>query len=143
MASQDPEDWEFPLTQLSEVPIPLSQPSTSRRRLRDEDEPPERHVQPRLDSDPQQVPLQSLSSLHLGARALVIVLEAEALLIGGHQVVFEGCFENTNRVQMVTRVSDDIGHRLYLQGPLTHLGSERRAAFIAAVLRRILDFLHV
>jgi len=63
MALQDPEDWEFPLTQLLKVPIPLSQPSTSRRRLRDEEEHSERHVQPRLDSDPQQALLQSLRSL--------------------------------------------------------------------------------
>ena len=124
MASQDPEDWEFPLTQLLEVLFPPSQPSTSRRRLRDEEEPSERHVQPRLDSDPQQAPLQSLRTLQPGARALVIVLEVEALLIGGHQVVFEGCFKNTNGVQMVTCLFDDIGHCLYLQGPLTHLGGE-------------------
>ena len=143
MASQESEDWDFPLTQLPEVPIPLSQPSTSRRRSRDEEEPSERYVQPRLDPDPPQAPLRSLRSLQLGARALVIVLEAEALLIGDHQMVFEGCFENTNGVQMVTRLSDAIGHRLYLQGQLTHLGGERRATFIAAVLRQILDFLHV
>ena len=53
MASQEPEDWDFPLTQLPEVPIPLSQPSTSRRRERDEKEPSERYIQPRLDSDSQ------------------------------------------------------------------------------------------
>ena len=50
----------------------------------------------------------------------------EALLIGGHQVVFEGCFENTNGVQMVTRLSYDIGHCLYLQGLLIYLGDEWR-----------------
>jgi hypothetical protein len=77
------------------------------------------------------------------ARALVIVLEAEAILVEGHQVVFEGCFENTNAGHMVTRLSDDIGHRLWLQSPLNHLGGERRANYIADVLRRILDFLHV
>ena len=58
-------------------------------------------------------------------------------------MVFEGCFENINGVQTVTRLSDDIGHRLYLQGPVTHLGGERRATFIAAVLRQILNFLHI
>ena len=80
MASQEPEDWDFPLTQLPEVPIPLSQPSTSKRRSRDEEEPSERHVQPWLDSDPQQAPLRNLSSLQPGARALVIVLEAEVAI---------------------------------------------------------------
>ena len=143
MASQDPDDWEFPLSQLPEVPIPLSQPSTSRRRVRDEEQPSKRHIQPRLDSDPQQAPLRSLRTLQLGAKALVIVLEAEALLIGGYQVVFEGCFENTNGIQTMTRLSDDIGHCLYFQGPLIYLGSERRAIFITIVLRQILDFLHI
>ena len=140
MASQDPEDWELPLTQ---VPVQFSQPSTSRRRLRDEEQPFERHTQPRLDPSLQQAPLASLRSLHPGARALVIILESEALLIDGHQVVFEGSFENINEVQTVTRLSDDIGHRLYLQGPLNHLGSERRASYIVSVLRQILEFLHV
>jgi hypothetical protein len=48
MASQNPEDWEFPLP---EDPIQLFQPSTSRRRLRDEKGPSESHVQPRLETD--------------------------------------------------------------------------------------------
>jgi hypothetical protein len=74
---------------------------------------------------------------------LVIVLEAEAMLVEGHQVVFEGCFENTNVGHMVTRLSDDIGYRLWLQGPLNHLGGEQRANYIADVFRRILEFLHV
>jgi hypothetical protein len=132
MVSQNPENWEFPLPK---DPIQLSQPSTSRRRLRDEEGPFERHVQP--------LPLTSLRALQPDARALVIVLKAEAILVEGHQVVFEGCFENTNASHMVTRLSDDIGHRLWLQGPLNHLGGERRANYIADVFRRILEFLHV
>ena len=66
--------------------------------MRDEEEPSERHVQSWLDFDSQQAPLRSLRTLQPGARALVIVLETEALLIDSHQVVFEGCFENTNGV---------------------------------------------
>ena len=125
------------------MPIQFSQPSTFRRRLRDKEQPFECHIQPRLDLGPQQALLASLRSLHLGARALVIVFEFEALLIDGHQVIFEGSFENNNEVQMVSRLSNDIGHRLYLQGPLNHLGSERRASYIASVLCQILEFLHV
>ena len=140
MALQDPKDWELPLTQ---VPVQCSQPSTSRRCLRDEEQPFECHTQPRLDSGPQQASLASLRSLHPHARALDIVLESEALLIDGHEVVFERNFENNNEIKMVTRLSDDIGHRLYLQGPLNHLGNERRANYIASVLRQILEFLHV
>jgi hypothetical protein len=77
------------------------------------------------------------------AKALVIVLEAEAMLVEGHQMMFEGYFENTNTSYMVTRLSDDIGYRLWLQGPLNHLGGERRVNYIADVLRRILEFLYV
>ena len=58
-------------------------------------------------------------------------------------MVFEGCFENTNMGHMVTRLFDDISHRLWLQGPLNHLGDERRASYIVEVLRRILEFLYV
>jgi hypothetical protein len=54
-----------------------------------------------------------LRALQLDARILVIVLEAEAILVEGHQVVFEECFENTNAGHMVTRLSDDIGPRLW------------------------------
>jgi hypothetical protein len=44
---------------------------------------------------------------------------------------------------MVTHLSDDISHCLWLQDPLNHLGGERRTNYIAEVLRRILKFLHV
>ena len=86
------------MTQLLEVLIQLSQPSTSRQRLRDEEEPSKRHIQPRLDSDPQQAPLRSLRTLQPSVRVLVIILKVEALLIGGHQVVFERYFENTSGI---------------------------------------------
>ena len=77
------------------------------------------------------------------ARALVIVLEVKAMLFEGHQVVFKECFENTNAGHMVTHLSDGIGHRLWLQGPLNHLGGEQRAMYIVDVLHRILEFLNV
>ena len=140
MTSQNLEDWELPLTQ---VPVQFSQPSTSRRHLRDEEQPFECHTQPRLDHDPQQASLASLRSLHLGARALIIVLESEFLLIDGHQVVFERSLENKNEVQMLIHLSNDIGHHLYLQGPLNHLDSKQRASYIALVFCQILEILHV
>jgi hypothetical protein len=46
------------------------------------------------------------------------------MLVGSHQIVFEGCFKNTNASHMVIRLSDDIDHRFWLQGPLNHLGGE-------------------
>ena len=109
--------------------------------MRDEEGPSERHVQPRVEANLQQLPLTSLRALQSDARTLVIVLEAEVMLVEGHQVMFEGCFDNTNTRHMVTRFSNDIG--LWLQGPLNNLGGERRANYIAEVLRRILEFLHV
>jgi hypothetical protein len=65
------------------------------------------------------------------------------MLIRGHQVVFEGCFQNTNEDQMMSRLFNKIGHHFWLQGPLNYLGGKRRASYIAAVLRQILEFLHV
>ena len=95
MASRDHEDWELPLTQ---VLVQFSQPSTSRQRLRDEEQPFERHIQPRLDPSPQQASLISLRRLYPDTRAFIIVLKSEVLLIDGHQVVFERSFENNNEV---------------------------------------------
>ena len=140
MDSQNPDDWKLSLSQLPEDPFQSSQPSTSRRRVRDEAGPSERRVQPRLDPSPQQL---SFVNLQPDARALVIVLEAEATLTGGHQMVFEGCFENTDEGQMVSRFSNEMGHRLWLRGPLTYISGERRASYISAVLRKILKFLYV
>jgi hypothetical protein len=67
-----------------------------------------------------------LTSLQPDTGVLTIVSEAEAMLIGGHQVVFEGCFENTNEDQMVSRSSNEIDHRLWLQSPRNHLGRKKR-----------------
>lgn len=139
MDSQDPDEWELSLSQLPEDPFQSSQPSTSRRRVRDEAGPSERRVQPRPDPSLQQL---AFVNLQPDARALVIVLEAEASLTGGRQMVFEGCFENTNEGQMVSRFSNEMGHRLWLRGPLTYLSDERRASYVSAVLRQILEFLY-
>lgn len=140
MESQNPDDWELPLSQLPEDPFPSTQPLASERRVRDEAKSSKRHVRPRLEPIPQQL---TLPVLRLDARALVIVLEAEALMIGGHQVVFEGCFENTNEAQMISRLSGEMGHRIWLHGPFNLLNRERRAIYVASVLQRILEFLDV
>jgi hypothetical protein len=137
MDSQDPDDWQLPLSQL---PVDPNQPSTSRRRLRDEAGPSERCVQPRTEPGIQQF---ALPSLQLDNKALVIVLESEPTLSGSYQMVFEGCFENNNEEQRVGRISSEVGHRFWLQGPLNLLTRERRASFIAAVILRILEFLSV
>ena len=84
MESQDPNDWQLPLSQL---PVDPDQPSTSRRRTRDEAEPSERCVQPRIEPG---IPQFSLTVLQLENKALVIVLESEPTLSGSYQMVFEG-----------------------------------------------------
>ena len=137
MDSQDPNDWQLPLSQLR---IDPNQPSTSRRRLRDEAGPSERCVQPRTEPGIQQF---ALPNLQLDNKALVIVLECEPTLSGSYEMVFEGCFENNNEEQRVNCISSEVGNRLWLQGPLNLLTRERRASFIAAVILRILEFLNV
>ena len=108
MESQDPDDWQLPLSQLQVDP---DQPSTSRRRARDEAEPSERCVLPRTEPD---IPQFLLLVLQLENKVLVIVLESEPTLSGSYQMVFEGCFENNVKEQMVSRISGDGGHRLWL-----------------------------
>ena len=77
--------------------------------MQDEAENSERRVQPHLDLNPKQL---SSTSLQPDARVLVMVLETKAMLIGGHQVVFEGYFKNTNEGQMVSHFFNEINHRL-------------------------------
>jgi hypothetical protein len=36
------------------------------------------------------------------------------MFIGGHQLMFEGCFENINERQMMTCFSNEVGYRLWL-----------------------------
>ena len=106
--------------------------------MQDEAETSKHCVQPRSNLDPQQLPLTSLKSLQPNARVLIIILKVEAMLIEGHQVVFEGCFENINKGQMVSYLSKKVGHCHWLQGPLNYLGGERRASYIAAIFYKIL-----
>ena len=108
--------------------------------MRDEEEPSKHHIKIRLETNLRQFLLTSLKALQSDARVLVIVLETEAMFIGGHQVVFVGCFKNTNVGHMITCLSIYIGHHLWFQSPLDHLGGKRRANYIAKMLHRILEF---
>jgi hypothetical protein len=55
--------------------------------VRDEAETSKRRVQPHSDLDPQQLPLMSLTTTKY---------KSFSIHIGGHQMVFKGCFQNTN-----------------------------------------------
>ena len=57
--------------------------------------------------------------------------------------MFEECFENNTKEQMVSRISSDGGHRFWLQGPFNLLTRERRANYVATILLRILEFLSI
>ena len=137
MESQDPDDWQLPLSQL---PVDLDQPSTLRRCARDEAEPSERCVQPQIEPG---IPQFSLPVLQLENKALVIVLEFEPTLSRRYQIAFERCFENNTEEQIVSRIFGDGGHRLWLQGQFNLLIRKRRANYVAAILLRILEFLSV
>ena len=137
MESQDPDDWQLPLSQLLVDP---DQPSTSRWRAQDEAEPFERCVQPRIEPG---IPQFSLPVLQLENKVLVIMLESEPTLSGSYQMVFEGCFENNSEEKMVSRISSDGSHRFWLQRPFNLLTRERRANYVAAILLHILEFLSV
>ena len=58
-------------------------------------------------------------------------------------MVFEGCFENNAKEQMVSRISGDGGHCLWLQGLLNFLTRKQRANYVAAIPLHILEFLSV
>ena len=135
--SQDPDDWQLPLSQLS---IDPNQPSTSRQRAQGEAEPSECCVQPQTEPG---IPQFLLPVLQLENKALVIVLESEPTLSKSYQMVFEGCFGNNFEEQMVSCISGDGGHRLWLQGLFNLLTKERRVNYVAAILLRILEFLSV
>ena len=137
MESQDLDDWQLPLFQL---PVDPDQSSTSRRHARDEAEPFERCVQPRTEPG---IPQFSLPILQLENKALVIVLESKPTLFGSYQMIFEGCFENNAEEQIMSRISGEGDHCLWLQGPFNLLTRERRANYVVAILLRILDFLSV
>ena len=76
-------------------------------------------------------------------KALVIVLETEPTLSRSYQMIFEGCFENNAEEQMVSRISGDGGHRLWLQGPFNLLTREQRANYVATIFLHIFEFLSV
>ena len=58
-------------------------------------------------------------------------------------MVFEGCFENNAGEQMVSRISGDGGHRLWLQGLFNLLTREQWTNYITTILLRTLEFLSV
>ena len=88
-------------------------------------------------------PQFSLPVLQLENKALIIILEFEPTLSESYQMVFERCFEKNTGEQMVSRISSDGDHGLWLQGPFNLLTREQRANYVAAILFCILKFLSI
>ena len=84
----------------------------SRWRVQDEAKTSKHHVQLRLKLGTYQLPL---ISLQLNAKTLVTILEAKLLFIQSHQVIIEGCFENSNEGQMVSYIFNKVSNHLWLQ----------------------------
>ena len=58
-------------------------------------------------------------------------------------MVFERCFENNAKEQIMNRICSDGGHRFWFEGPLNLLIRERRANYIVIILLCILEFLSI
>ena len=138
MESQDPE-LELSLSQLPDQPLQLSQPSPSRQRYRDEAGPSERRVRARYDQ-------LWHGNLQEDAQALVILLQVGSVEPGGREVTFQGFFEGPNSSQLrgiSPLVAGSRGHTRYLHGPVHPLSRDQRAAYVAATVQRILEFLRM
>ena len=58
-------------------------------------------------------------------------------------MIFEGCFENNVEEQMLSHISGNGVHCVWLQRPFNLLTREQKTNYIVAILLRILDFLSV
>uniref|UniRef100_A9U4K9 Predicted protein n=1 Tax=Physcomitrium patens TaxID=3218 RepID=A9U4K9_PHYPA len=110
--------------EIDTMPVRVSQPSSSRRRPRDE----ELHVprpQRRIPSN----------------RSLVIVFEIEPAYDGQLEGVFAGQFHNEDTEVHAWSEVEGVGHYRWLQGSMNHLPREQQLEFIAEVMRQIFIFL--
>jgi hypothetical protein len=73
------------------------------------------------------------------ARALVILLQVGSVEPGRHDITFHGHYQGPN-LDHYRRISR---HHLYLDGLVYPLLRDQRAAFVAATLQRILEFLEM
>jgi hypothetical protein len=136
MESQDRErELELSLFQLPDPPLQLLQPP-----IRDEAGPSEQHKLPHVGI------VEQLwnGNLQDDARALVILLQVGSVELGGHEVTFQGHYQgpNLDQYRETSRPrAGDHGHHRYLDGPVSPLPRDQRAAFVALTLHRILEFL--
>ena len=70
----------------------------------------------------------------------MIVIESKPMLFESYQMVFEKCFKNNIEEQMISRISGDEWHCLWLQGSFNLLIRKQRANYIAVIFLCILKF---
>ena len=74
----------------------------------------------------------------------MILLQVGSVEPGGHEVIFQGHFQgpNANQYQEMTSPSQGgLGHYRYLNGFVYPLSMDQWAAYVAATIQRILEFL--
>ena len=140
MESQVPDsepELELSLSQLPDIPLQL--PQSSVRRPQDEAGPSQRRKRPRFEQ-------LWHGNLQADAKALVILLQVGSVEPGGEEVTFQGHFQGLNMDQYqgttLPRAGEE-GHYRFLNGPVYPLTKDQRAAYVAATIQRILEFLHM
>ena len=108
------------------MPVVLSQPSSSRRRPREE-EPAEPRRRQKIPS----------------TRSVVIVLEVEPAHGDRPEAVFQGRFCNEDTEVQAWSMVEGVGHYRWLQGPMTLLTREKQLEYVADTMRHIFDFLRL
>jgi hypothetical protein len=76
----------------------------------------------------------------------MILLQMGSVEPGSHEVTFQGHFQgpNANQYRGTTSPSQGgLGHYWYLNGPLYPLSKGQRAAYVAATIQRILEYLEM
>ena len=58
-------------------------------------------------------------------------------------MIFEGCFENNAKEEMVSCISGDGGLCIWLQKPLNLLTREQRVNYVVTIFLCILEFLNI
>jgi hypothetical protein len=80
------------------------------------------------------------------ARALVILLQIGSVEPKGHEVTFHGHYQGSNLNHYWGTSwpwKGELGHHWYFDGPINPLLRNQRAAFVATILQRILEFLEM
>ena len=82
-------------------------------------------------------------NLDANARSLVILLQIRCVEPSTRDVTFEATYEGSNRDQFARPVEGMPGHQHNLKGPVNPLTKAERSSYVAATIKRILDFLQM